>query len=91
MNGDRDSVENATQEIDESLCYICLKEVPPNLHGGKGGKGLKVKGRKAAKAKDIDWVFCDSCNRWLHCLCENISLKDLGETHKCSVCQNKKS
>ena len=74
-------------EIDESLCYDCLKEVPPNLYKNKGSKG-KGKCRKQCK-KDIDWVFCDSCKRWYHCICEEVILSDLGETYKCTVCKNK--
>ena len=85
------SEEHSTDIIDESLCFICLSEVPPNLYSGKGGKGAKVKGkRKTPKQKHIDWFFCDHCKKWFNCLCENVCLKDLGETYKCNVCKNKK-
>ena len=54
------SEEHSTDIIDESLCFICLSEDPPNLYSGKGGKGAKVKcNRKPPKEKDIDWVFND--------------------------------
>ena len=86
------SKQHSFDEVEESLCFICLREIQPNLYSGKGGKGLKVKGKKkATKTKDIDWVFCDYCNKWLHCLCESVCLKDLGEKYMCSVCKHKNS
>ena len=76
-------------EVDESLCSLCMKEIPPNICKGKGGKGLRSKGKKKSTPKDIDWVFCDHCQRWYHCLCEQVELKNLGDTYTCSVCRNK--
>ena len=51
------SEEHSTNIIDESLCFICLSEVPPNLYSGKGGMGAKVKGkRKPPKEKDTGFL-----------------------------------
>ena len=73
-------------EIDESLCYDCLKEVPPNLYKNKGSKG-EGKCRKQCK-RDTDWVFCDSCRRWYHCLWEkhtNVLCVKINNKYECKL------
>ena len=83
----QENVELQQTDIDESLCYDCMEEIPPNLYKSKGCKG-KGKSKKQPK-KDIDWVFCDTCHKWYHCLCEGVNLSHLAETYKCSVYTNK--
>ena len=64
-----------------------MQEIPPNLYKSKGSKG---KGKsKGEPKKGIDWVFCDSYQKWYHCLCEGVTLSHFVETYKSSVCNNK--
>ena len=59
----------------DDKCHKCLSELPP-VKKGKG-KG---------KSKKIDWVCCDHCDKWFHCICVNIQRGSIPESYYCFNC-----
>ena len=73
MSGDMD--------YNNDLCFICKTETPPvNAYKGRS------KGRGKGKGVNIDWVGCDHCVRWFHCICAEHKLLKGANVYKCQFC-----
>ena len=66
--------------LEDDKCQACGHEQPPmKIYKGKGRKRIH-------KPDDIDWVQCDICQHWFHCMCLNVSLSNLPDHYTCPNC-----
>ena len=70
------------QTVEDDKCEAYGHVQPPlKTYKGKG------KGRESIhKVDDIDWVQCDTCQYWYHCLSLNAILNNLPEHYTCPNC-----
>ena len=69
------------EEPESDTCHACGFTVPPSAYKGKG-KGK----RKVIPTCDVDWVQCDICSNWYHCVCLKINIEELPESYECPNC-----
>ena len=58
--------------VDEDLCHACALPQPPHY----------------LSQRTIDWVMCDQCKNWYHCVCLNVNVIDVGESYTCPNCDS---
>ena len=72
-----DSSESSDSVDEDDLCKICDERFPPSKRH-----------KKPASTSMFGWIFCDSCERWMHNECEVSTEEDRAlEQYECRGCK----